>query len=103
MKPTQHTDILECARDCYLFQHGMQPTRFRDGQEPSTLDLVFTNEENMVNNISYSSGLGTSDHLIITFQFICYTKKNELIFTISNYFQGNYTTTQNVSRIRSCR
>ena len=53
----------------------MQPTGFRDGQEPSTLDLVFTNEENMVNNISYSPGLGSSDHLIITFQFICYTKK----------------------------
>ena len=41
--------FLECVRDCYLFQHVKHPTRFRDGQEPSILDLVLTNEEHMVN------------------------------------------------------
>ena len=85
-----------------MLQHVKQPTRFRDGQEPSTLDLEFTNEENVINNISYSTGLCKSDHLVITFQFICYTKKNnnkkkqtkkknELAFTKLNYFKGNYT------------
>ena len=82
--------FLECVRDCYLFQHVKQPTRFRDGQEPSILDLVLTNEEHMVNNITYSPGLGKSDHLTITFQFVCYTETVETAFTKRNYFKGNY-------------
>ena len=84
--------LLECIRDFYLFQHIKQPTRFRSGQEPSILDLVLTNEENMVNNIIYSPGLGKSDHITLAFQFICYTKPNQTGFIKRNYFKGNYKT-----------
>ena len=77
-------------RDCYLFQPIKQPTRFRSGQELSILDLVLTNEENMVNNIIYSSCLGKSDHITLAFQFICYTKPNETGYIKRNYFKGNY-------------
>jgi hypothetical protein len=38
------TIFLNCTRDNYLFQHVSSPTRFREGQTPSCLDLVFTNE-----------------------------------------------------------
>ena len=45
--------FLECIRDTYLCQHVTEPTRNRENNEPSTLDLVLTNKENMVNNLSY--------------------------------------------------
>ena len=83
-------EFLECVRDCYLFQHIKMPTRFRIGQEPSILDLVFTNEENMVNNISYLPGLGKSNHLALSFKFICYTQQQEIAFKKLNYTKGNY-------------
>ena len=67
-------NCLESIRDCYLFQHIKTPTRFRGKQEPSVLDLVFTNEENMIDNISYPPGLGKSDHLVLYFDYHCYTK-----------------------------
>ena len=73
--------FLECVRGLYLYQHIKQPTRFRDGHEPLILDLVLTNDEHMVNNITYSPGLGKSYHLISYFQFVCYTKTAELAFT----------------------
>ena len=84
------SEFLECIRDCYLFLHVKQPTRFRADQEPSTLDLIFTNEEHMINNISYLPGLGKSDHLVLIFKFFCYTEQQISSFTKLNYFKGNY-------------
>ena len=52
------TKFLECIRDGYLYQHVKEPTRVRENNEPSTLDCVLTNEENMVENINYDPGLG---------------------------------------------
>ena len=63
--------FLECIRDSYLFQHITEPTRQRGNDKPSTLDLVFSNEENMVNNIKYLAPLGRSDHTILNFDIIC--------------------------------
>ena len=46
------TNFLETIRDSFLYQHVVRPTRIKDG------NLVFTNEENMVNSIEYNMGLG---------------------------------------------
>ena len=67
--------FLAAVQDCLLFQHAMQPTRFRDGVSPSLLDLVFTNEEGMLTNLQYSPGLGKSDHVLLTFLLACYTTR----------------------------
>ena len=50
------------------------PTRFRPGETPSLLDLVFTNEQNMINNILHLPPvpLGNSDHICNEFDLICY-------------------------------
>ena len=50
----------------------LEPTRYGEGNTPSLLDLILTNEEGMVNNILYEPDLGKSDHIIIKFDFICY-------------------------------
>ena len=39
--------------DLFLFQHVTEPTRYRSSDTPTLLDLVFTNEHEMINNISF--------------------------------------------------
>ena len=83
--------FLECLRDCFWYQHVQNYTRFRVNQQPSVLDLIKSNEEDMVVNLEYLSPLGASDHKVLTFQFNCYcsyTKKNSS--THFNYYKGDY-------------
>ena len=39
----------ECTKDCFLNQHVVAPTRFKGEQQASTLDLIFTKEEDIKN------------------------------------------------------
>ena len=64
--------LFDATQDAHLFQHIIRPTRLRPGQEPSILDLVFSNEEFMVDNVTYLPPLGSSDHEPILWSFICY-------------------------------
>ena len=80
----------DCVRDCYLYQHIQEPTRQRGTDCPSVLDLIFTNEEDMVSDIQILSPLGKSDHSVILFDFICETETNTP--QIKSMFQkGDYT------------
>ena len=63
--------FLEAVRDCFFYQHVIEPTRIREQNTPSSLDLILTNEENMVSNLQYIQGLGRSDHLVLSFNFNC--------------------------------
>jgi len=66
--------FLDMIDNLFLFQHVTEPTRYRSTDTPSLLDLVFTNELNMINDISYSPPLGNSDHVCIYFNLVCYTE-----------------------------
>ena len=90
MKPSQLQNFLNVLEIVTYFKHVKQPTRFRADQESSTLDLIFTNVEHMINNISYLPSLGKSDHLVLIFKFFCYTEQQISSFTKLNYFKGNY-------------
>ena len=54
--------------ECFFFQHVLEPTRQRGSDDPSCLDLIFTNEEYMTDNIQFLSPLGHSDHSMIMFE-----------------------------------
>ena len=82
--------FVEALRDSFFHQHIVQPTWVRHGQEPSVLDLVLTNEEGMIENIEYGNPLGKSDHLVLTFEFKCYTKQNTKEKNIQIYAKGKY-------------
>ena len=71
---TQDYKFIQCIQDNFLHQHVNKPTRWRGTDTPHVLDLVFTNEENMVSELEYLSPLGKSDHCVLQFQFNCYTK-----------------------------
>jgi endonuclease/exonuclease/phosphatase family metal-dependent hydrolase len=55
-------NFLESIRDSYLFQHVLENTRMRENCEPRTLDLILTNDENMIEELNYTSPFGNSDH-----------------------------------------
>ena len=85
------SQFLECFRDTNFFQHILNPTRYREGNESSVLDLILTNEEEIVTNIKYLPGLGKSDHLVIDFSLICYTvQEKKCSIEKRNFFKGAY-------------
>ena len=65
--------FIDALNDCFFTQRIRQATPYRLGVDPSILDLVLSNEEGMVNNVCCQPGLGSSDHLILTFSIVWYT------------------------------
>ena len=65
------SSFLNTIQDCFLHQHVTEPTRYRHGEEPRLLDLVLSNEEDMMYNLAHEPGLGDSDHITLTFNLIC--------------------------------
>ena len=59
--------FLKCINDNFLIQHAGKPTRGKN-----ILDLVFTSEENMIENLSIGEHFGTSDHQIIRWNMLAY-------------------------------
>ena len=46
-------------------QHVKDETRFREGQEPSLLDPIFTSNEHSINEVRIESPIGKSDHAVL--------------------------------------
>ena len=59
--------FIETIRDCYLYQHLLEPTRSQSTDNPSLIDLVLTSEVMQVSDIEYHAPLGKSDHCIFIF------------------------------------
>merc|ERR1711895_315130 len=57
--------ILDTINDCFLHQHVKEPSRLKNN-ESSTLDLMFTKEEEDLRNVKVLHPLGQSDHGIAT-------------------------------------
>ena len=84
------TLVLECLRDCFLFQHVREPIRYRSQNVPNILDLILTNDEDMVSNLIYKPGLGKSYHVILEFTYNCYIESSDYSYNKFNCFKGNY-------------
>ena len=81
---------MECVHDCLLFQHVKEPARCRHGQNPGLIDLTFTNEEGMVDEITYLPGLGNRDHACLRFIFKCDKQVRQEFMPTYNFFQCDY-------------
>ena len=83
--------FMDFVHDSFLFQHVTLPTHYRGNQTPTLIDLVFSNEEGMVQNVQHEQPIGKSHHVCICFDYLCYTEKqpchNEIRY---NYMKGNY-------------
>ncbi len=81
--------FIEGIRDCFFHQHVEKPTRRRGTDEPSTLDLILTNEALQVSEVNHNPPLGKSDHDVLTFEFQCYIdftqQKERFVFEKGDY------------------
>jgi len=60
--------FLGTIRDCFLFQNVQD----RGTDNPSTIHLIFTDEENQITDLQYIKHLlKKSDHSVISFTFNC--------------------------------
>ena len=85
-KEAKFIDIIE---ECYLYQHTNGPTRCRGDDMPSQLDVIFTNELEMVSDVQHMAPLGKSDHQMLKFNFNCYAEYTGTQQRF-NYNRGDY-------------
>ena len=78
--------FLECTKDCFVYQHVKEATHHRHGQNANILDLIFTNEECMINDLRLTAPLGKSHHSGILFKFTGYTEQN------NNFIRKHFST-----------
>ena len=83
-------EFIDTIQDCFLFQHVTEPTRFRENEQPSLLDLILSKEENMVQDLTYLPPLEKSDHVCLQFKTI--QKKLDPVrkAPVPNIFKANY-------------
>jgi len=63
--------FIDTVQDLFMFQHILKPPRYRGEDTPHVLDLVFTDDKNMVDNwLTYFTGLGNSDHVCTAFDLV---------------------------------
>jgi hypothetical protein len=79
------SDFIDLILDSYLIQHVNEPTR-----ENNILDLVFTSESSMVENLEIKEHLSTSDHNIICWDLICKTDISQTSVIKYNYSTADY-------------
>ncbi len=85
------TRFLESTREGLLIQHIKEPTRWRDGQQSNTLDLLFTNKDGLVSDVEILPPLGKSDHGIIAFNLHCVYNECTVPKTKTLFNKGVYT------------
>ena len=64
------TKFATCIADTFLHQHITEPTRYRGNQTPTNDDLIFSNEQELVQQLQLLSPLGGSDHIGISMNFL---------------------------------
>ena len=82
--------FLECMRDCFLTQHVLQPTHHRINQRENILDLILTNEEQMITGLRHEAPIGASHHSSLIFKFQCYSEDNKRKVNSYRYNLGDY-------------
>ena len=82
-------NVLDTINDCFLHQHVREITRRRN-EEESTLDLIFTKEEEDVKNIKVLPPLGESDHDIVVADYVSEWISKVEYKPRRMYHKGNY-------------
>ena len=71
-------------------QHVKDETRFREGQEPSLLDLIFTSNVHSIDEVRIESPIGKSDHAVLITEYIGDKKYIKTVPKL-NFYKGNYS------------
>ena len=71
--------FLECVHSNCLYQLVDQPTHHRGDQTPTLIDLVISNQNDLVHDIKYNAPLGKSHHSMISFQLDVIVDKDDVV------------------------
>ena len=71
------TTFLNVTKEAFLVQHQKEPTRHRPGQKANTVDLIFTSDDGLLEDITTAPPMGKSDHFTIIFSLDMNEKKQE--------------------------
>ena len=82
-------NFIETLKECYLYQHVTEPTRYRENETPNLLDLIISNEEGMIHDLEYLPSLGESDHVCLSFKVLA-SKTLSKKTTEYNVYKTNY-------------
>ena len=82
--------FIETIRDNFLSQLITEPTRSRGTDNPSTLDLVLTTEEDMVASTKIEAPLGKSDHSLTMIEILGTVEEQAVKREFLNYDKGDY-------------
>jgi hypothetical protein len=83
------TKFFNMTQDLLLMQLVTEATRMRQGQEPSVLDYIFTDEQNLTDIVHYEAPLGKSDHVVLKWELTLYVAEVESKQYKLNYWKGN--------------
>ena len=90
--------FLEVIEETNMFQHATGPTRFR-GDQRSCLDLVFTNEKDMVDGVGELPPIRKSDHACQKWKMTV----SEVIFRNTSVLRRNFKRANWANIKRACR
>ena len=82
--------FLESTRDSFLTQMVHEPTRFRPGQEPNILDLIWTSDTSLVDDLQHKAPLGASDHCTLSWSILRKPVPHTSTSIKKLYDKGNY-------------
>ena len=81
---------------CNSQQHVTEPIHYRPNTNANVLDLVFTNEEAMINTINYLPVIGCSDHVCLQFELLCYSTHTKASLSRCNLHQADFDKMRNL-------
>ena len=69
------SELIAATQDALLFQYVQSPTHTRPNQKPTLVDLIFSQEDQTITNMTTRAPLGKSHHKVLRFH---YTVDNNL-------------------------
>ena len=91
--------FIEKIRDGFLHQHVMEATRFRGNSATNTLDLIFTSDDSIIDNIRIDAHFGKSDHACVCFGYDLEETCTNSAKSVPLYNKGNYDEVRRLLRI----
>ncbi len=81
--------LFEIAEEEFLFQAIKSPTRFKEGSNPSILDLAFTKYPDNVSSVRMLAPLGKRDHVKILPELHIQLLEDKQLPSFSWFYQKN--------------
>ena len=86
---------MEASRDSFHAQHVVKPAHYVGHPSAHVLDLVFTNEQEMIDTIRHEALVSKSHHQTLLFKFRCNTEKTLHDNYRYNFAKGDYDQLRN--------